>query len=243
MLSKSVKPSAPSVTLERMDGAVHYNAWLGQRFRAHLGRRVLEVGAGIGTITAQLAAGLELLIALEADPERVARLEQRFIGMPWVRPLLTSVEATDWSSLAAERLDTVVFSNVLEHIEDDVEALSRVRGVLVPGGRLLLLVPALPALFGTMDEAVGHYRRYTPGLLRDVVARSGFALESLEWMNLLGIPGWYVNGKLLRRRAIPPFQLRLYDRLAPALARLESRVRLPVGLSLFAVARASGGIA
>jgi SAM-dependent methyltransferase len=231
------------VTLERMDGAVHYNAWLGRRFREHAGRRVLEVGAGIGTITAQLASGVELLIALEVEPERIARLTHRFAGMPWVRPLLASVEATDWSALATERLDTVVFSNVLEHIEDDIKALSRLHDVLVPGGRLLLLVPALPALFGSLDEAVGHFRRYTPERLRDVVVRAGFALESLEWMNLLGIPGWYVNGKLLRRRAIPPLQLRIYDRLAPTLARLESRVRLPVGLSLFAVARTSGGIA
>ena len=69
---------------------------------------------------------------------------------------------------------------------------------------------------------------------------NGFAVERLEWMNLMGIPGWFVNSRLLRRRAVPPLQLRLYDQIAPWLAQAEARWRVPVGMSLFAVARAGG---
>ncbi|ATB30997.1 bifunctional glycosyltransferase/class I SAM-dependent methyltransferase [Melittangium boletus] len=228
-------------TLERMDGANNYNAWLGQRFSEHLGRRVLEIGAGIGTITEKLEPGLELLIALEVDRFYVDRLKNKFRGKPHVRPYLSDVALADWEALKAERLDTIVLSNVLEHIPDDASAVRRFRQILPPGGRVVVLVPALPQLFGSIDEAVGHYRRYTREGLRQVLEGNGFQVERLEWMNLVGIPGWFMNSRVMRRRSVPKFQLKVYDRLAPLLARTESRVKLPVGMSLFAVARATGG--
>jgi hypothetical protein len=88
-----------------------------------------------------------------------------------------------------------------------------------------------------MDEAVGHYRRYTREGLRGLLEGSGFRVERLEPMNLLGVPGWFVNGRILKRRAVPPVQLRMYDLLAPLLAALEDRLHPPAGMSLLAVAR------
>lgn len=227
-------------TLERMDGAVHYNQWLGRRFREHLGRRVLEIGAGIGTITRELEQGLELLIALEVDRFYVDRLKNLFRGKPHIRPYLSDVALADWESLKAEKLDTIVLSNVLEHIPDDASAVRRFRQILAPGGRVLILVPALPQLYGAIDEAVGHYRRYTPDTLKVVLEGNGFEVERLEWMNLVGMPGWFVNSRLFRRRSVPKLQLKLYDTLAPLFAQAESRVKLPIGMSLFCVARVTG---
>lgn len=227
-------------TLERMDGANNYNTWLGRRFQEHLGRRVLEIGAGIGTITRQLEPGLELLIALEVDRFYVDRLKNLFRGKPHVRPYLSDVALADWEALKEERLDTIVLSNVLEHIPDDGAAVRRFRQILPVGGKVVVLVPALPQLFGAIDEAVGHYRRYTPETLRKVLEENGFTVDTLEWMNLVGIPGWFMNSRVLRRRAVPKFQLKLYDRLAPLLAQAERHVKLPVGMSLFAVARVTG---
>ncbi len=225
-------------TLARMEaGAPNYNTWLGERFRAHAGARVLEVGAGIGTITALLAEGRQKVVALEVDPFYVRRLENRFRGTPTVVPYLSDVALADFEKLAKERFDSIVLSNVMEHIPDDGGAVRRFAQILVPGGKVLILVPALPSIFGALDEAVGHHRRYTPESLRLVLDSNGFEVELLEWMNLVGIPGWFVNGKLLRRRSMPPLQLRLYDQLAPWLARAESMVKLPVGMSLFCVAR------
>ena len=224
-------------TLERMDGATNYNAWLGQRFREHLGRRVLEIGAGIGTITEKLEPGLELLIALEVDRFYVDRLKNKFRGKPHIRPYLSDVALADWEALKAERLDSIVLSNVLEHIPDDAQAVRRFRQILNPGGKVL--VPALPQLFGAIDEAVGHHRRYTPSVLREVLEGNGFEVERMEWMNLVGIPGWFMNSRVMRRRSVPKFQLKVYDRIAPLLARAESHVKLPVGMSLFTVARAT----
>jgi SAM-dependent methyltransferase len=225
-------------TLARMEGgAPNYNTWLAERFRAHAGNRVLEIGAGIGTITALLAPGREKVVALEVDEFYVRRLRNRFRDQRNVEPYLSDVALADWQRLKAERFDSIVLSNVLEHIPDDGGAVRRFAQILQPGGRVLILVPALPLLLGAMDEAVGHYRRYTPGSLRSVLEGNGFEVETLEWMNLVGIPGWFVNSVVLRRRVMPPLQLRLYDQIAPLLARAESRVKLPVGMSLFCVAR------
>lgn len=225
-------------TLARMEsGAPNYNTWLGQRFNAHAGPRVLEVGAGIGTITALLAEGREKVVALEVDPFYVRRLQNRFRGTPQVEPYLSDVALADFEKLAAQKFDAIVLSNVMEHIPDDAGAVRRFGQILGPGGKVLILVPALPFIFGALDEAVGHHRRYTPSTLRSVLELNGFDVEVLEWMNLVGIPGWFVNGKVLRRRAMPPLQLRLYDQLAPWLARAESMVQLPIGMSLFCVAR------
>jgi SAM-dependent methyltransferase len=231
-------PSDAQVTLERMDAAVRYNAWLGAKFRPHLGHRVLEIGAGLGTITKQIAQGRELVIALEVEDSYFARLQQTFEGSPNVRPYRSDVSLDDWMSLRAEGVDSILLSNVLEHIPDDGAAVRRFRQVLPQGGKLVLLVPAIEQLFGSLDRAVGHHRRYTPATLRQVVEENGFSLRRLEWMNLAGIPGWFVNARLLKRRAMPPLQLRLYDLFAPLIARAESKVKLPIGMSLFAVAEA-----
>jgi SAM-dependent methyltransferase len=217
-------------------GASRYNAWLGEKFRAACGARVLEVGAGIGTITAQLEAGRERVVALELEPAYVALLARRFRGSRVVEPWLTDVELADEGRLRAERFDTVVLSNVLEHLRDDGGTLARFARLLPSRGRVVVFVPALPSLFGSLDTAVGHHRRYTPESLTAVLEGAGLRVATLEWVNLVGIPGWWFNGAILKRREMPPVQTRLYDRLAPLLSRLESKVRLPVGLSLFAIA-------
>ncbi len=227
------------LALERMEAAENYNAWIGRRMRAHLGPRVLEVGAGLGTITEQIRVDRELVVALEVEEVYVERLRQRFQGAANVRPYLSGVELADWKALASERINSVVLSNVLEHIEDDAQAVRNFRHVLQPGGTLVILVPALQQLFGSLDEAVGHFRRYTPSRLRSVLEENGFSVERLEWMNLLGIPGWFLNARILKRRTLSPFQVRLYDFVAPAIAELEARVPIPIGMSLFAVARAA----
>jgi hypothetical protein len=108
--------------------------------------------------------------------------------------------------------------------------------MLEPGGRLVLLVPALRSLFGSLDRALDHFRRYDRGELLAKLDRAGFSVERQFFFNLLGVPGWYLNSRVLKRTSFPPVQLTLYDRLVP-LFRLESRFRLPIGMSLIAVAR------
>ncbi len=205
---------ATLVALEQ--GAPNYNAWLGRRFRPYLGQRVLEVGAGIGTITRQILQGRELVVALEAEATYSNELLSAFKHEMRVKVMHCPVEETNWDALSAYNFDSALLSNVLEHIRDDSAAIRNIRRALTPGCRLVVLVPALTFLFGTLDEAVGHRRRYMPSTLRKVIGENGFELTQLTWMNLLGIPGWFLNGRVLGRRVLPQGQLRAYDHVRAA---------------------------
>jgi SAM-dependent methyltransferase len=134
-------------------------------------------------------------------------------------------------------VDSIVCFNVLEHIADDADALSRLRTLLAPGGHLLLLVPAHPFLYAPLDRLLGHERRYTKGDLALLLSETNLVVKELRLVNPIGALGWLVSARILRRRQIPLAPLRLYDRLVPLLRPLDA-LDLPLGLSVWAVAAA-----
>jgi hypothetical protein len=134
-------------------------------------------------------------------------------------------------------VDSIVCLNVLEHIEDEHGALVNARRILEASrGRLLLLVPAHPALYGPLDERLGHHRRYTEGTLSAALAKAGFRIESVQWLNMLGIPGWWFNTRVLKRDRLPAFQMAAYNLLSRMILPVERWIGPPVGLSLIAIA-------
>ncbi len=233
------------VTLARLARVEPYNRWLVERFRGALGRRVLEIGAGFGNITRYLADeandARELVIASDLDPVALEYLKGTFRDRRLVRvasyrfPL--SSEARE--ELAALALDTIVCCNVLEHIEDDRASLADMRRVLQPGGRLVLLVPALSRLYGTLDRHLRHFRRYEKPELEAKLAEAGFRMEDCRFLNRPGVFGWYANGRIFRRRVLPKSQLRAFNLLLPLLKREEASPP-SWGLSLLAIARNDG---
>jgi glycosyltransferase involved in cell wall biosynthesis len=220
--------------LRRMQKVSRYNLWMWQQLERFVARRVLEVGSGVGNMT-RFLLGREHIIATEVNERYLKILHRLFDEYPHV-----VIERFDLNggapSWGAERIDTVLCLNVLEHVERDDEALGALFRLLEPGGRLVLLVPALRALYGSLDRALAHHRRYSREELLAKLRRAGFEVEDSWFFNLLGVAGWYLNSRLLRRTTFPPLQLALYDRLVP-LFRLESRFRLPIGMSLIAIGR------
>ncbi len=219
-------------TLERLAGARNYNRWLTDRLQPWIGRRVLEIGAGLGSMS-EFILDRERVVLSDTDPYYLGRLRERFGTRPNVR--ISELRLPDGDgALAAERLDTLLCPNVLEHVPDDVGSLAAMRGLVVPGGRLVLLVPSLPSIYGTLDEALGHVRRYRPAELRDKYRRTGWRMVHLEYFNLAGVPGWWLTGRVLKRRMIPAGSLDLYDALVPFF-RLERFLPWRVGQSLIAI--------
>ena len=220
-------------TLERLAAAApRYNAWLIERVLPWVGQRVLEIGAGVGTMSAFLA-DRERVVLSDTNAGYLERLRARFAGHPHIRVETLRLPATD-GDLQAERLDTIICLNVLEHVRDDELSLATMFQLLQPGGRLVLLVPSLPAIYGTLDRALGHFRRYTRAELRRKYAVAGFRMRHLEYFNMAGIPGWWFTGRVLRRELIPTGSLRWYDALVP-LFRLERFLPWRLGQSLIAV--------
>jgi glycosyltransferase involved in cell wall biosynthesis/phospholipid N-methyltransferase len=222
--------------VRRVEALQHYAAFQWELVRPWVGQHILEVGSQTGVLTQYLATR-ERLVAAEIDPEYVEILRRTYGDKPNVEVRALDLARLGNDGLPAHGFDTVVCARALEHVADDAEALRAMRGSLAPGGRAVLLLPAMPALFGSMDRAVGHRRRYTRREVADKLAGAGFQVEHVSYFNLLGAAGWFVNGRLLGRRSVPGIQARLNDRLVPLL-RLERRLHPPLGLSILAVGRA-----
>ena len=216
--------------LDAMAGADAYNAWIVDRARPWLRGRVLDVGAGIGTHTRRLAEAADEVVALEPD--------RRFAAM--LRAAVPAAQVIEGDANDVEGpFDTIVCFNVLEHIADDEATLRRLRELLAPDGALLLLVPAHPFLFGPVDTAFGHERRYTKGELAAKLRRAGLEPDALRHVNPVGALGWLAQSRIRKREQLSYRGLDFYDKLVPGLRLLE-KLPLPVGLSLWAVAKTSG---
>lgn len=229
----TVTEYAPNLdtVLDKLADAPNYNEWLFSRARPHLGTKVLDAGAGTGTFTA-LAAAVAEVVALEPDPEFAELLRRRFDTHANVRVVQADLVALPD---VGEDFDSVLCFNVLEHVHDHERALTELRNRLRPGGRLLLLVPAHPALYGGTDRAIGHVRRYRRKPLEQLLRSTGYDPIELRHVNPAGGLWWFVSARIPRREQAPFAALGTIDRVVPLLRPLD-RLRLPFGLSLWSVA-------
>jgi len=232
----TVFPAGPE-TLRRMADVDHYNSWIYDLIKPYLGRRIVEVGCGIGNMTGYFLQG-EHLLAFDLLPESADWVRRKFGGQ--VNLAVRQGDLCDprfIGSLSEGGFDTVISINMLEHVQDDAKGLAHMFNLLDERGHLLLFVPAGSYLYGSLDRALGHYRRYDKRGLRAAVRRAGFRIEKLHYVNALGIVGWFLNSRVLRRELLPTGQLGLFNNLAPVLQRIESKVTPPFGQSLLCVAR------
>jgi glycosyltransferase involved in cell wall biosynthesis len=201
--------------LDSLAGTRRFNRWMADTIRPWLGTRVLELGAGIGNMTQQLAGGRKHYVASDIDDEHLARLRVRFRGRPNLDIRRCDLcNTADFAELKG-KFDTVVCLNVVEHVEDDLAALRNIHSALAPGGRAIILVPQDQRIYGTLDEILGHYRRYSTAQLSARMKEAGFVLDRTFEFNRVTRPGWWWNGRVLRRRSFGRLQLRMFDWLVP----------------------------
>jgi SAM-dependent methyltransferase len=228
--------------LESMSFARNYHRWILDLFAPHLGRRLVEVGAGTGSFSELLLAlGPESLTLVEPSAEMHRRLVERVGGAAGASRLRIY---NDTFAGAAPRLaadgggpDSVIYVNVLEHVADDEAELRVVREVLAPGGRLFLFVPAFAWLYGSFDRQVGHHRRYTRRGLVAKCERAGLKVVRAIYFDAAGVLPWWVKYRLLRSEKMEPAAVRFYDDFCvPLLRRVESVVAPPFGKNVLLVA-------
>lgn len=219
----------------------NYNRWLWDTISPYVGSCILEVGGSIGNlVNLMLSARPEpqLVVAIDIQPYFVSRMRERFGDRSnFAAYHFDAADPQMVDGVGRERFDTVTILNVLEHVERDDLALINARAALQPGGYLLLILPAFQFLYGSMDRADGHYRRYSLERIRGQLEAAGFVLRGHHYLNIAGTLGWFVNGRVLKRQVIPEQQLRGYDRVIPWLRRLESWRPPPFGQSLFIAAQ------
>ena len=236
-LTADVATVAGNETLEKLAQLGRFNRHIFERIRPWLGRRIVEAGSGHGNITTYLLNCGEV-IATDLDVEGLRRLETDFGALDNCRVARWDMREPLGIDTGGP-VDTIVCLNVLEHIDDEAGALRQAKALLESArGRFVVLVPAHPSLFSPLDTALDHQRRYTKERLTSALEAAGFTVEHVEWFNLLGLPGWWLNGKVLKRDRLPSGQLGLFNFLSRFWLPVERAVPLPTGLSLIAVGKA-----
>jgi hypothetical protein len=136
-----------------------------------------------------------------------------------------------------ETPDTIIYVNVLEHIEDDVRELQLIRETLGDGGRCLLFVPAMRALFSDFDRDLGHFRRYTKRELEDKVRSAGFKILRSRYFDFAGVAPWFVKYRIMRSRSLGGGAVALYDSaVVPLMRHIEAFVDPPFGKNILLAA-------
>lgn len=226
--------------LESMSFARNYHRWILDLFAPHLGRRLVEVGAGTGSFSELLVERAPESLALVEPSAMFGRLRER--AAAWRTPSRVTLYNDTFAGAAArlaeeERPDSVIYVNVLEHVADDEAELRLVRDALAPGGRLFLFVPALGWLYGSFDRQVGHRRRYTRRGLVRACEGAGLRVVRSVYFDAAGVLPWWVKYRLLRSEEMEPAAVRFYDRFCvPALRRVEAVVPPPLGKNVLLVA-------
>lgn len=227
----------------RMGHLQAYYAWTLDLFGSDLQGPAADAGAGAGHFSALLAERVSPLLLLEGGTDNLDVLRQRFAGSTGVT--VADCDLTRCEEILRDHSVRSIFTlDVLEHLPDDVAVLRQFHDALPRGGRVYIKVPALPLLYGPVDEASGHYRRYTRASLRKAVERAGFAVEKCRYMNLAGVPPYFLKSRILKRaenfsRTFTPEQIDRIRRVMPALRLVDRLSGPPVGLSVICIAQRS----
>jgi SAM-dependent methyltransferase len=210
-----------------------YSEGLLRQFADYLRGDILEAGSGIGTFT-NLLARCGRVTAVDVEEHLVRATAAA--AAPGVRVGRGDLERGEYF-FGADTFDAVVCLNVLEHIERDDATMGNFSRLLRPGGHLVLLVPAHMALYGAIDRAIGHFRRYDKPRLRRLATHHGLEVVSLRRLNLLGAVGWWMSSRVLKNTVVDRRKVRLFNAVAPLALKVEALVEPPIGISLLLVAR------
>lgn len=203
------------------------------------GRDVIDVGSGGGALIERLHGAGKRCCGIEPNQHLIDLTRQR----------LPDVEIFNGFGNVINQLgrqfDTVTIIDVLEHIEDDRDQLRRIYEALRPGGRLVVLVPTYPCLYGTRDVNHGHYRRYRRGELIGKLREVGFELRRVRYWNAVGVVPYWLAERVFRRELNGDLRTTQPRNTLKSLVALilygwyrhvENRVNFRFGLSLICIA-------
>ncbi len=228
-------------TLNILQESHRYNQWIYSLLEPYLSGVVLDIGSGLGDIASLFVRSqVKNVILSDCDENLVAKLRQRPLSLRKYRAVVLDINQDEAiTQLKGEKVDTITCVNVLEHIEGDIGALQRMRDMLKPEGRVVILVPALPCLYGTLDACHGHQRRYAQETLKTKMESAGFNIEAWRYMNIFGVLTWFLAGRVLKQKKFSEKTCYQLDKIVPLLRGIERGFRPPWGQSLMMVGRIS----
>ncbi|MBC8034032.1 MAG: class I SAM-dependent methyltransferase [Chitinophagaceae bacterium] len=228
-------------TLELFADAHNFNRWMLHSIVVYCQGHILEIGSGIGNISALLLQHFTQVTLSDLRLEYCDLLKEKFKGNNHLRGVMQiDLAAPNFEETYSDHLfkfDTVVLLNVIEHIEDDHLAIENCRKLLKTNGNMIILVPAFQALYNPFDRQLGHYRRYTSKSLAALISSADLEITHTKYFNFIGIGGWLFSGSLLRKRIIPGRQLRIFNTLIPLFRFFDRYAAGIAGLSVIAVGK------
>ena len=223
-------------TLETFSGAPAINRWLYKKIMGGIQGRVLEIGSGIGNISGMLLNDFSSVTLSDLRPEYCRILEEKYSDHPHLAGIYTlDLALPDFKTGHAQLLgkfDTVIALNVIEHIADDLMAINNAKALLRDKGKLIILVPAFPVLYNSLDRELGHYRRYKKNELVKLLETAGLKTLRCLYFNAAAIMGWWISGHLLREKSISTAKLRFYNLMVPLFKVVDTVVSPFFGISL-----------
>jgi SAM-dependent methyltransferase len=236
MCEFSYKPEDPEgiQTLEAIAQADQFNRWMYETIRPWCSGSIIEIGSGIGNISSYFLKSQQKIMLTDLRPLFCAALEHKFeadascLGIQTLDLVHTQFDEVYASLLG--RFDTAFALNVIEHIQDDRQALLNLQKLLKPGGRMIILVPAFNTLYNRFDKELHHYRRYTHTTLSEVMP-SGQRMLYSSYFNAAGIAGWWFMGGVLKKKIIPGSSMKIYNQLLPVIRLMDKVTHTFLGLS------------
>ncbi|MEI7899619.1 MAG: class I SAM-dependent methyltransferase [bacterium] len=220
--------------LEAMASAKNYYQWELSEVRAYLGQRVAEVGAGCGHFSKNLLeTPICCLHAFEPSKNMYDLLEQALRKDARAKAIHGNFNNPD----GAVRYDSILYINVLEHIEQDEQELTHARESLAANGFLVIFVPALAFLYSDFDKQIGHYRRYNKKGLSALVKKAGFSIVKVKYFDMLGMILWYLHFVVMKR-TMTGASVSIYDRFCVPVLRFFERLIPPlIGKNILLIAQ------
>jgi glycosyltransferase involved in cell wall biosynthesis len=224
--------------LNSLTGTPQYLSWVTRVLRPYLGDTVLEIGAGLGNLTGRLMGKKLMYVAAEKDSLYLHALRNRFLRTPSVNVCELDPENPSAYAPWAGQFESALCANVLESVEDPQAVIHSIAGCLKPNGKLIVLAPQGPGLFGSLDRAIGHKRRFSSQELSQMFEANGFTVEHEHQLNKFGAVSWWIFGRLLGRSKMNRVALKLWDKTVWFWRRVDAILPWR-GLSLVMVARKS----
>ncbi len=227
------------LTLHVIAAASRFNRWMYETIAPFCTGRILEIGSGIGNISAFFLRDRFRMTLSDLRSGYCEMLKSKFPDPGYPESIIRMDLAdpdfeNEYKSLLCT-FDTVFALNVIEHIEKDSLAIQNCRRLLKSGGRIIILVPAFQALYNKFDENLGHHRRYNLQSLGALLSNNGFRIIHSRYFNLAGIPGWYYSGRILKNNTIPGGQMKIYDMMVPLFRLADKIIFNAAGLSVISV--------
>ncbi len=239
--ASNTKDEIGAATLSIISSANRFNSWMYDQINPYLIDEILEVGSGIGNLSRFLIEDDHQTTLSDYNSDYAKTLKGLYEFNDKVSEILTiDLQDPDFDKTYMkykEKFNSIVMLNVIEHLENDHEAIRNCKFLLKNSGNLIILAPSYQFLYCRLDKELGHFRRYTKATLSDLFNQGNFKIIKATHFNLLGVLGWLISGKIIAKKQIGKNEMSAFDKLVPIARIMDKIIFNKAGLSVVVIGK------